>query len=87
VLDIVCIFNSPERDTAMLENAGITLERTLFQLLALSGRLGPIGVVNVATRVGHHYTTVSRQAARFEELSLVGRRTREATVTPQGKLR
>ena len=92
VLDIVGIFNSPERDAAMLESAGLTLERALFPLLVLIGKYGPIGVVDVATRVGRDYTTVSRQLARLEQLSLVkrcssaaDRRTREATVTPQGK--
>ncbi|RXH56432.1 MarR family winged helix-turn-helix transcriptional regulator [Granulicella sibirica] len=92
VLDIVGIFNSPERDAAMLESAGLTLERALFPLLVLISKYGPIGVVDVATRVGRDYTTVSRQVARLEELGLVARRaassdrrTREATVTPQGR--
>ena len=92
VLDVVGIFNSPERDAAMLESAGLTLERALFPLLVLIGKYGPIGVVDVATRVGRDYTTVSRQVARLEELGLVARaagssdrRTREATVTPQGR--
>ncbi|WP_263383639.1 MarR family winged helix-turn-helix transcriptional regulator [Granulicella arctica] len=92
VLDIVGIFNSPERDAAMLESAGLTLERALFPLLVLIGKFGPIGVVDVASRVGRDYTTVSRQVARLEELGLVtrrfksaDRRTREATVTSQGK--
>jgi DNA-binding MarR family transcriptional regulator len=92
VLDIVGIFNSPERDAAMLESAGLTLERALFPLLVLIGKYGPIGVVDMATRVGRDYTTVSRQVARLEELGLVNRRasssdrrTRKATVTPQGR--
>ena len=93
VLDIVGIFNSPERDAAMLESAGLNLERALYPLLVLIGKYGPIGVVDVATRVGRDYTTVSRQVARLEELGLVtrrssqvDRRTREATVTPQGRI-
>ena len=92
VLDIVGIFNSPERDAAMLESAGLTLERALFPLLVLIGKYGPIGVVDVATRVGRDYTTVSRQVARLEELGLVARaarpgdrRTREAVLTAQGR--
>ena len=92
VLDIVGIFNSPERDAAMLESAGLTLERALFPLLVLIGKYGPIGVVDMATRVGRDYTTVSRQVARLEQLGLVDRRassadrrTREATVTSQGR--
>ena len=92
VLDIVGIFNSPERDAAMLESAGLQLERALFPLLVLIGKYGPIGVVDVATRVGRDHTTVSRQVARLEQLGLVhrrasspDRRTREATLTRQGR--
>ncbi len=93
VLDIVGIFNSPERDAAMLESAGLTLERALYPLLVLVGKYGPIGVVAVATRVGRDYTTVSRQLARLEQLGLVtrrakagDRRTREAILTSEGKV-
>jgi DNA-binding MarR family transcriptional regulator len=92
VLDIVGIFNSPERDAANLESAGLTLERALFPLLVLIGKYGPIGVVDVAARVGRDYTTASRQVARLEELGLVtrrpgmaDRRTREATLTSEGR--
>src|SRR3546814_6525731 len=76
----------------MLEMAGLTFERALFPLLVLVERLGPIGVVDLAGRVGRDYTTVSRQVARLEELELVSRRAsptdrrvREAVITPQGK--
>lgn len=84
--------NQPERDAAMLAAAGLSLERALFPLLVLVERLGPIGVVDLAGRVGRDYTTVSRQIARLEELGLVSRqgnakdrRIREATITPQGE--
>jgi DNA-binding MarR family transcriptional regulator len=92
LIDIVSEMNRPERDEAMLEMAGLTLERALFPLLVLIERLGPIGVIDLAGRVGRDYTTVSRQVARLEDLGLVSRRTsladrrmREAVVTPQGK--
>jgi DNA-binding MarR family transcriptional regulator len=92
LIDIVSEMNRPERDAAMLEMAGLTLERALFPLLVLIERLGPIGVVDLAGRVGRDYTTVSRQVARLEELGLVSRRAgsadrrmREAVITPQGK--
>jgi len=84
--------NRPERDQAMLDSAGLSLERALFPLLVLVERLGPIGVVDLAGRVGRDYTTVSRQVARLEEIGLVqrhgnpkDRRMREATITAQGK--
>lgn len=92
LIDIVTIMNRPERDVELLDKAGLTLERALFPLLVLVERLGPIGVVGLADRIGRDYTTVSRQVARLEELRLVTRRSsaadkriREALVTPQGK--
>lgn len=93
LIDIVAVINRPENDAAMLEMAGLTFERALFPLLVLVERLGPIGVVDLAGRVGRDYTTVSRQVARLEELELVSRRAspsdrrvREAVITPQGKI-
>ncbi len=92
LIDIVSVMNRPERDVALLEKAGLTLERALFPLLVLVERLGPIGVVDLAGRVGRDHTTVSRQVARLEEIGLVSRRpgsvdrrVREAVITPQGK--
>lgn len=93
LMDIAGVMNEPERDVQMLEAAGLSLERALFPLLVSIGRLGPIGVVEVAARVGRDYTTVSRQVARLEELGLVNRkasaadkRIKEAQITPQGKV-
>jgi DNA-binding MarR family transcriptional regulator len=93
LLDIVGVINQPERDDAMLAMAGLSLERALFPLIVLIERLGPIGVVELAGRVGRDYTTVSRQVARLEALGLVSRRAsaadrrvREAMITPQGKV-
>ena len=92
LIEIVSAFNGPERDKALLEAAGLSLEQALFPLLILIGKLGPIGVVDLAGRVGRDYTTVSRQVSRLEQLGLVNRsanvndaRTREAIATPQGK--
>jgi DNA-binding MarR family transcriptional regulator len=92
LIDITSIMNRPERDVELLAKAGLSLERALFPLLVLIERLGPIGVVDLAGRVGRDYTTVSRQVARLEELGLVARRAsaadkriREALVTPMGK--
>jgi DNA-binding MarR family transcriptional regulator len=92
LLEIVSVINKPERDEAILEIAGLSLERALFPLIVAIGRLGPIGVGDLAGRVGRDYTTVSRQVARLEELELVTRRAsgsdrriREAEITPKGK--
>jgi DNA-binding MarR family transcriptional regulator len=93
LVDIASTMNRPENDAAMLEAAGLALERALFPLLVLVERLGPIGVVDLAGRVGRDHTTVSRQVARLEELGLVerragqaDRRVREAVITPKGKV-
>ncbi|MEN2989743.1 MarR family transcriptional regulator [Tistrella sp. BH-R2-4] len=92
LIDLAGLMNQPERDTMMLEAAGLTLERALFPLLVLVERLGPIGVVDLAGHVGRDHTTVSRQIARLHDLGLVERRTsaadrrsREAVITPRGK--
>lgn len=92
VLDIVGVMNGPQRDQAMIAEAGISLDRALFPLLVIVDRRGPIGVVDLADRVGRDYTTISRQLDRLEALGLIerkpgasDRRVREATISPAGK--
>jgi len=92
LLEIVGVMNRPQRDEAMIREAGIALDRALFPLLVLVERLGPIGVVELADRVGRDYTTVSRLVAKMETRGLItrqanasDRRVREAVVTAQGK--
>ena len=92
LIDIVSVMNRPQRDEAMVREAGIALDRALFPLLVMVERLGPIGIVDLADRVGRDYTTVSRQVTKLEGLGLVERRSsisdgrvREAVVTADGK--
>jgi DNA-binding MarR family transcriptional regulator len=92
VLDIVAAMNRPQRDEFLIRAAGIRLDRALFPLLVGIERFGPIGIVDLAERVGRDYTTVSRQVARLEGLGLVrrqssaaDRRVRQAAVTAKGK--
>ncbi|TPM99820.1 MarR family winged helix-turn-helix transcriptional regulator [Mesorhizobium sp. B2-1-3A] len=92
VLDIVGLMNRPQRDELLIRAAGIPLDRALFPLLVGIERFGPIGVVEMADRVGRDYTTVSRQVAKLESLGLVlrqasaaDRRVREAVISPKGK--
>ena len=92
VLDIVSAMNRPQRDDVLIREAGIALDRALFPLLVGIERFGPIGVVELADRIGRDYTTVSRQVARLESLALVqrragpgDRRVREALISAQGK--
>jgi len=92
VLDIVGLLNQPQRDTALIREAGVSIDRALFPLLVVIERRGPIKVVDLAGLVGRDYTTVSRQTAKLESLELITRRTNpkdrrvsEMAVTPKGK--
>jgi DNA-binding MarR family transcriptional regulator len=92
LIEIVSVMNRPQRDEMMVREAGVSLDRALFPLLVVIERRGPIGVVDLADRVGRDYTTVSRQVAKLESLGLVerqaaaaDRRVSQATVTPKGK--
>ncbi len=92
LLEIISVMNRPQRDDAMIAAAGISLDRALFPLLVLVERFGPIGVVDLADRVGRDHTTVSRQIAKMEGLSLVhrtesahDRRVRVAVVSDNGR--
>jgi DNA-binding MarR family transcriptional regulator len=91
-LDIAAALNRPQRDEMLIKAAGIPLDRALFPLLVGIERFGPIGIVEMADRVGRDYTTVSRQVAKLEKLGLVKRRPgatdgrmREAVIAPKGK--
>lgn len=92
LLDIVTVMNRPQRDEHLLKAAGLSLERALFPLLVSIAKYGPIGIVDMAERIGRDYTTVSRQVARLEEIGLVerqvsaqDRRIREAIITDKGR--
>ena len=92
LLDIVGAMNRPQRDEMLIKEAGIRLDRALFPLLVGIERFGPIGIVDLADRVGRDYTTVSRQVAKLESLGLAerrehptDRRVREAVITAKGK--
>lgn len=92
LVDIISVINRPKGDDMMVREAGISLDRALFPLLVVIERRGPIGVVDLADRIGRDYTTVSRQVAKLENLGLierraaaVDRRVSEAAVTSKGK--
>ncbi|UQI28781.1 MarR family transcriptional regulator [Pseudomonas bijieensis] len=92
LMEIVGVMNRPQRDEAMVREAGISLDRALFPLLVSVERLGPIGVGELADRVGRDYTTVSRQVSKLESLGLIARqesttdrRVRKSVITPKGK--
>jgi DNA-binding MarR family transcriptional regulator len=92
MVDLVALMNQPQRDEALIEEAGISLDRALFPLLVGIERFGPIGVVELSNRAGRDYTTVSRQVAKLEGLGLVerrpspgDRRVNEAVITDEGR--
>jgi DNA-binding MarR family transcriptional regulator len=92
LIDIVSVMNSPQRDEMMVREAGIALDRALFPLLVVIERRGPIGIVDLADRIGRDHTTVSRQVAKLKSLDLVKRRAgaadgrvRQTIVTQKGK--
>lgn len=92
LLTLVGAFNRPQRDELMIKASTIQLDRALFPLLVQISRFGPIGVVELADRVGRDYTTVSRQVAKLEDAGLARRqknakdkRINEAAITPAGK--
>ncbi len=91
LVDLTGLMNQPQRDSALLEAAGVDLDRALFPLLVAIERKGPIGVVELANLAGRDYTTVSRQVAKLENLGLIlrtspkaDRRVREAKITLKG---
>jgi DNA-binding MarR family transcriptional regulator len=91
LIDVVDEMNRPRRDDRLLQEAAIPLDRALFPLLVRIDRFGPIGVVDLADRVGRDHTTVSRQIAKLEALNLVersasatDRRVRMSVITADG---
>jgi len=92
LVDLIGFLNSPQRDDALLREAGVSLDRALFPLLVVLGARGALGVAELADAVGRDHTTVSRQLAKLESLMLVARsdgaadrRKRAARLTENGR--
>jgi DNA-binding MarR family transcriptional regulator len=92
LVDLVGLMNRPQRDSALLQEAGVSLDRALFPLLIVIEQKGPIGVVELSDLVGRDYTTVSRQTSKLDLLGLIHRhasktdnRVRQAVITAKGK--
>jgi DNA-binding MarR family transcriptional regulator len=92
MLDFASMMNRPTRDAALLEAAGVAIDRALFPLLVYIERKGPIGVGDLADVVGRDYSTVSRQVAKLESLGYIQRRgskadsrVNEAVITAKGE--
>ncbi|OZI43958.1 MarR family winged helix-turn-helix transcriptional regulator [Bordetella genomosp. 4] len=92
LISIVSVMNRPRNDERLIAEAGVQLDQALFRLLVVIERVGPIGVVDLADRLGRDYTTISRQLAKLESMGMVmrhenagDRRMREAVVSAKGK--
>jgi len=92
LISILSVMNRPRNDERLIAEAGVQLDQALFRLLVLIERVGPIGVVDLADRLGRDYTTISRQVAKLERMEMVtrhenseDRRMREAVVSSKGK--
>ncbi len=48
LVDVMGQMNRPQRDSALLQEAGISLDRALFPLLIVVERKGPLGVVELS---------------------------------------
>jgi DNA-binding MarR family transcriptional regulator len=92
LLDITGVLNRPQPDAALIEIAGVKLDRALFPLLVRVERRGPLAVGELAELCGRNYTTVSRQIAQLDEAGLITRedhpddaRVTQVSVTPKGR--
>jgi DNA-binding MarR family transcriptional regulator len=91
LIDLIGFLNSPQRDDALLREAGVGLDRALLALLVALDARGPLSVAELAGLVGRDHTTVSRQLAKAENIGLIERcqnptdgRSRTAQVTDDG---
>ncbi len=73
LLDLTGVLNRPQPDAALIEQAGVNLDRALFPLLVRVERRGPLAIGELAKLCGRDYSTVSRQIAKLEDLRLVVR--------------
>ncbi len=92
LIDLIGLLNSPQRDEALLREAGVAIDRALFPLLVALGAKGRLAVAELADLVGRDHTTVSRQLAKLESLELierhasdVDRRSRASQLTAAGR--
>jgi DNA-binding MarR family transcriptional regulator len=73
LLDLTGVLNRPQPDAALMDLAGVHLDRALFPLLVRVERRGPLAIGELAELSGRDYSTVSRQVSKLENLGLVSR--------------
>ncbi len=74
LIELMSFLSSPQRDEALLREAGVTIDRALFPLLVRLAMAGPLTVAALADQVGRDHTTVSRQLGKLESLKLIARK-------------
>ena len=91
LFDLIGLINQPQRDSALLQEAHVSLDRALFPLLVVIGRRDSVGIMELAGLVGRDHSTVSRQVATLGRLGLVTRhvgasdgRERKVAATEEG---
>ncbi len=56
LIDLVGLLNQPQRDSVLIQEAGVKIDRALFPLLVRIERRGPLGIVELADLAGRDYT-------------------------------
>jgi DNA-binding MarR family transcriptional regulator len=71
LFDLIGLLNQPQRDLVLLQEADVSLDRALFQLLVTIDHHGSVGIVELAGLVGRDHSTVSRQITSLKRLEFV----------------
>lgn len=71
LVTIVSFFNRTDRDKAFIEDSGVDLEATSFQLFVTIGRMQPSNVSDLANLLGKSHSSISRQIDKLEKKKLV----------------
>jgi len=92
LIGLMGALNNPRQDDVLLREAGVSLDRSLFPLVARLGALGAMGVAELADHAGRDHSTISRQLGVLETTGLIerrmqtdDRRVRAAVLTAEGR--
>lgn len=71
LIDIISIFNRPDRDKKMIASAGVNMEDAAFRVFVGIAHLQPTSVGYLADMIGKNYSSVSRQINKLESAGLI----------------